>query len=173
MSCKYLACNQNSLALLTTLKKLDIKICFLKIFNQIIVMSIQILIIYRFEIINVIIILLSFLRRIYFNHSQDLVPFTHKKDQTWISHYLRTENKISFAKENVCLWASCAQQLMGVEFRGEDVRLKISFCKKGRERIEKSLGMQHAIKFETDSEKGYGNQWITKGPWLMASESFL
>ena len=47
---------------------------------------------------------------------------------------------------------------MGVEFRGEDVRLKISFCKKGRERIEKSLGMQRAIKFETDSEKGYGNQ---------------
>lgn len=41
---------------------------------------------------------------------------------------------------------------MGVEFRGEDVRLVI-FFKKGRERIEKSLRMQHAIKFETDSEK--------------------
>lgn len=61
MSCKYLACNQNTLALLTTLNKLDIKIRFLKLTNQqkFIVMSIQILIIYRFEIINVIIILLS------------------------------------------------------------------------------------------------------------------
>lgn len=29
--------------------------------------------------------------------------------------------------------------------------------------------MQHAVKFEPDSEKGYGNQWITKGLWLMAS----
>ena len=66
--------------------------------------------------------------------------------------------KYLFTEKNVCIRASCEQQLMGVEFRGEDVRLKISFCKKGRERIEKSLGMQRAIKFETDSEKGYGNQ---------------
>lgn len=105
VSRKYLVCNQNSLALLTTLNKLDIKICFLKIFNQIIVMSTQILRIYRFKIISVIIILLSFLRRIYFNHSQNLVPFTHKKDQTWISHYLRTENKISFYRGK-CLHSS-------------------------------------------------------------------
>lgn len=72
--------------------------------------------------------------------------------------YLRTENKISLQKK--CLHsASCEQQLMGAEFRGKDTSLKISFyIKERRERIEKFPRDAACNKFETDSEKSYGNQ---------------
>ena len=76
----------------------------------------------------------------------------------WMNCYLRNEDKISLQRK--CLHsASCAQQLMGVEFTGKDRSLKISFCKKGiRERTEKFSRDAACNKFEPDSEKSYGNQ---------------
>lgn len=94
----------------------------------------------------------------YSRYSQDYVSRPHKKDLTWMNCYLRTENKISLQRK--CLHsASCSRKLMGVEFRGKDISLKISFYKKGRgERIEKFPRDATCNKFEPDSEESYGNQ---------------